>query len=121
MRGPVAEKRSGYLEGLAWRIRDEARERYAAASAKSYAAKLIAGQGPPEGNEPRLTPKQSEELTRLILRGDSFVNARTVLEDLPEDALKDKWVTIHTLVVAADEANEEVMRYKAGLGFNVIK
>jgi len=30
--------------------------------------------------------------------------------------LRDKWVTIHALVVAAGEANEEVARYKAELG-----
>jgi len=66
--------------------------------------------------EPRLTSEQSEELTRRIIRADSFVNARTALEDLPDDALRDKWTTIHALVVAADEANEEVVRYKAELG-----
>jgi len=30
--------------------------------------------------------------------------------------VSDRWVTIHALVTAADEANEEVNRYKAELG-----
>jgi hypothetical protein len=61
-------------------------------------------------------PEQAEKLTQLIIRADSFVNARAALEDLPEEAVSDRWVTIHALVVATHEANEEVNRHKAELG-----
>ena len=115
-RGPVAEARSGYLERLVWKMLEEAREGFAKASAAAYTAKLVADLGPPEEGEPRLTPEQSELLTQLIIRADSFVNARAALEDLPDEAVSDRWVTIHALVTAADEANEEVNRYKAELG-----
>jgi hypothetical protein len=115
-RGRVAEARSGYLERLVWRMLEEAREEFAKASAAAYAAKLVADLGPPEEGQPRLMPEQAEKLTQLIIRADSFVNARAALEDLPEEAVSDRWVTIHALVVAAHEANEEVNRHKAELG-----
>ena len=115
-RGPVAEARSGYLECLVWKMLEEAREGFAKASAAAYAAKLLADQGPPEEGEPRLMPEQAEKLTQLIIKADSFVNARAALEDLPDEAVSDRWVTIHALVTAADEANEEARHVKEEFG-----
>jgi hypothetical protein len=119
IRGPVAEDSSGHLERLAINLRDEVRTEYAAASAAAYAAKLVAQQGPPGEGEPSLTLEQAEELARLIVRADSFANARTLAEDVPEEALemRDRWGMVDALAAAAREASKEASRYKEALGF----
>lgn len=118
VRGPVSEDPYGELERLALNMRDEARREYADARARAEAARMVAEHGPPEPGEPALTLEQAQELTRLIVRADSFVNARTVLEDAPEDVLGlfDRWVIVNALAGAADEANEEASRYREKLG-----
>ncbi len=75
-------------------------------------------QGPPEGGGPRLTLEQSEELTRRIVGADGLNDARTVLEDAPEEVLgrRNRWAMVDALVGAASAANEEVIRYKRELG-----
>jgi hypothetical protein len=109
---------SGHLERLAVNMRAEVRLEYAAAAAKAYAARLVADQGPPEEGEPALTLEQSEVLARLNIRADAFANARTIIEDLSEDAElpDDKWVTIDALASAVDVADEEASLYKRALG-----
>ena len=85
----------------------------------SRAAALIAGQGPPEAGEPRLTLEQAEEFTRLIVRADSFTAARVVLEDMAEEAAPaNRWVFVDALDEAAAEWDEKVKRYKRDLGFS---
>ena len=81
---------------------------------------MAARYGPPKAGEPSLTLQQAAELARLIARADSFVDARTLVEDAPDDVLqlRDRWVMVDALDVAAQEANEEVDRYKEALGFS---
>ncbi len=116
----VAKDHYGHLERLATNMRDDTRREYAAASARAHVARLVADQGPPESGEPVLTLEQSEELARLTIRSDSFVNARTVLEDVPAEVLGnyDRWVIVDALATAVELAAEEVNRYKAELGIS---
>ncbi len=116
--GPVEEDQWGQFERLAWRVREEVRREYAQVSARAYAAKMLADQGPSESGEPTLTPEQGEELARLMIRADSFNDARTTLEDAPADVVKmrNKWVVIDALVVAHEEANKKFADYKEELG-----
>jgi hypothetical protein len=80
---------------------------------------MVAQQGPPEEGEPSLTLEQAEELARLIVRADSFGNARTALEDAPEETLglRDRWVIVDALASAAQEASNDAARYREALGF----
>ncbi len=74
----------------------------------------------PEEGKPSLTLQQVAELTRLIAQADSFFDARTLLEDAPDDvsAAARSVGEVDALDVAAEEANEEVNRYKEALGFS---
>ena len=67
-----------------------------------------------------LTLQQAAELTRLIDQADSFFDARTLLEDTPDDVSTAARSVgeVDALDVAAEEANEEVNRYKEALGFS---
>ena len=96
----------------------DARREYAAASARPRAALLVAEQGPPEAGEPRLTAEQGEELARLIIRADSFMDARTLLEDTPAEVLghRDRWVMVDALAATAETAAGETHRYQEELG-----
>lgn len=114
--GPVREEESGHLERYALKMREEVRREYARASAKAYAAKLVAQQGPPTQETP-LTREQSEWLVRLMNLADALAYARAFLEDLPNDDTQiDKWIMVDALAEAADTASEEVESYKRQLG-----
>jgi hypothetical protein len=116
--GPVAEARDADLERIASNARDEARREYGRLAVRARAAGMVADPGPPEPGEVTLSLEQEEEIVRRMMRADALNDARRVLEDLSEDVLKlrDKWATIDALALAADDANEEVSRYKEDLG-----
>lgn len=118
MRGPVSEDPYGHLDRLVTNMRDEARREYARGAAAVRAAEIVAEQGPPEEGEPVLTLEQSEKLARILTRTDSFVNARTLVEDAPEEVLeqRDRWAIVDALEMAAVEAGEEFERYKEEIG-----
>jgi hypothetical protein len=118
IRGPVSEDYYGELERLALKMQDEIRLEYAHASAKAYAARLVVDQGPPKDGESRLTLEQSEKLARLIIHADSFVDARTALEDAPKEVLgsHDRWIMVNALAAAAQTAGEAVSSYKQEIG-----
>ncbi len=104
----------GALEQVMTKARDEARERYAAAHARCRAADLAAND-----RDGRTTPEQRERMAVLMVRCDSFADARTMLEDTPEVTfgLVDKWLIVDTLAKAANAAQEEHEHYKRGIGF----
>ena len=108
------------LENSLYWMRDQLRGEYAEVSTRARAAGLVARQGPPEEGEPRLTYEESEKLARLILRSDSFNSARTLVEDVSEADLGsfDRALMVAALVEAAVAAQEDVRRYKEGLGIS---
>jgi predicted DNA-binding WGR domain protein len=104
------------LERLLINTRDEARTRYAGAVAAARCAEKAAR--PKEAVSGALTRNQSERLAGLINDADSFVDARTLVEDTPPEVLlrRDRWVMVDALDRAANAANEEVERYKEEIG-----
>jgi hypothetical protein len=118
VKGPVAEAGDEDLERIAFNARDEARREYGRIAVRAHAASMVAERGPLEAGGVALSYGQEEEIARCMMREEAFNAARSVLEDVDEDAvrLRDKWATIDALALAADDAAEEVHGYLEELG-----
>lgn len=68
-----------------------------------------------EGEEP-LSPEEATRMARPFLVGDAYMDARLILEDVPEDTYgsRDKWFIIATIARAAEEAKVGEPRSKGG-------
>lgn len=114
MRSKTAEADpTGDLERHGLIMRENILSEYALAVERAQAAHHVAQEGPPKPGEPSLTVEESLERTRRLIRSDAVTNARTMLEDTPEDKFgaHDKWVIVAALNAAARAAGEEYRRY----------
>jgi hypothetical protein len=107
------------LISLAERAHDDAVQEMVRMEAKVDLAQEIAD-APPQGEgEPKLTLEQEEKLTELIHRADAFVDAYSMVEDVPEDRVQSedrRKRIMGILAEAAEVANAEHSRYKEELG-----
>jgi hypothetical protein len=110
-------ERNPALEERALSRLEKMRREYARAYTEHRAAQVVVQWE----EEPELTYEQREKLARLMLRADALMNTRTLLEDLPDEALggHERWLMVDAICDAYDAANEEVERYKLELGLDV--
>jgi hypothetical protein len=113
--GPVKKSEDDDLQRYAYTMRDKAEEELWPVMVAQRAARLIASQA--QGEKP-LSREQAERLAVLLLRSDALNNARTILEDLPEETFVAtvRWEITAALKLMSEETAAEVRRYKRGIG-----
>lgn len=108
------------LERMATNAHEDTKEELLKAEARADLAREIANV-PRKGRKERiaeLTPEQDAESHRLIARSDALVTAYTVLEDAPEELIRDdaRRRAMGVLAEEKDRATEEAHRFHEELG-----
>lgn len=113
------------LERLARNAHEDAKGEAVRAEARAELAWQIAKAPPAAGSlpgsleKPHLNAEQDQKLVELIQRADSFNDAYAMIEDVPEEGVRDeRWrrIILGVLAEAKEAANQEHERYREELG-----